>query len=193
MNATTTDGQYHTEDGAALVMQAGNQVIILSVRHSSLMSHWDCKNKYDRWARFFNSLDVKRAVRPTETIPDPQKRIIGIWKLASGGVAAGEYIFAANGNFKLTGAIGSSTTTSDYYYEYTYITSYAFEGDGSYSLDGNKLILKRPTETVPQQRQFRFEEVNHGGTGWAERIYLLSYDASIDGLTEVCYEKALQK
>src|SRR5690606_19658104 len=60
MNATTTDGQYHTEDGAALVMQAGNQVIILSVRHSSLMSHWDCKNKYARWARFFNSLDVKR-------------------------------------------------------------------------------------------------------------------------------------
>jgi hypothetical protein len=189
MNATTTDGQYHTEDGVALVIQAGDQIVIISIRHSSLLSHWDCKNKYTVWPRFFNSLDVQSVPRPMHSEFEPEKRLIGVWKLASGGVASGEYVFAANGNFKQTGGVGTSTTTSDDYYQYIHIKSYAFEGDGSYSLDGEKLILKRRAESIPEQRQFRLEEVNHSGTGWTDRIYLLSHDSSIGGPSEVCYEK----
>ena len=35
--------------------------------------------------------------------------------------------------------------------------------------------------------RFRFEEVNHGGTGWKDRLWLLTRDSA--GEVEVCYEK----
>lgn len=192
MNATAADGTYHTEDGAALVIQAENWIVIAAVRHSSLLSHWDCKNRYDKWSQFFNSLDVKSVTHPKNSGLEPEKRIVGVWKLTGSGVASGEYVFAANGNFQLNGAVGGSTTTSDTYYEYIHITTYAFEGDGNYSFEGDKLILKRRSNLLPEQRKFRFEEVNHGGTGWKDRVYLLSHDPTTGELNEVCYEKQLK-
>jgi hypothetical protein len=45
---------------------------------------------------------------------------------------------------------------------------------------------------MPEQRKFRFEEVNHGGTGWKDRVYLLSHDPTTGELNEVCYEKQLK-
>lgn len=189
MNATTADGKYHTEDGAALAIQAGHQLIIVSIRHSSLSGHWDCQNKYNVWPRFFNSFDVESAAHRPDSDAEPARRIVGVWKLASGGVASGEYVFAANGNFQFRGAIGTTTTTTDYYYEYLHITTYAFEGDGSYAFDGDKLMLKRRTDGVQDQRRYRFVDINPGGTGWKDRICLLSDDPSTGSLIEVCYEK----
>jgi len=64
-----------------------------------------------------------------------------------------------------------------------------FKGDGSYTLNGNKLTTVRESDRKTETQQFRFEKVNHGGTGWKERIYLLT-QAEGGGLpNEVCYEK----
>jgi hypothetical protein len=188
MNTTAADGKYHTEDGAALVIHVESQIVIVSVRHSSLVSHWDCANKYNSWRRFFNSFDVKGVPRPNYSGPEPAKRIVGVWKLLNSGMSLGEYVFAANGNYQFTGAVGTSSTTSGYYYDYLHLTTYAFEGDGSYSFDGNKLITQRRKGADPEQKQFRFEEANYGGTGWKDRINLLS-DSTLGSPNEVCYEK----
>ncbi len=38
-----------------------------------------------------------------------------------------------------------------------------------------------------KDKQFRFEKVNHGGTGWKDRIWMLKKDET--GERELCYEK----
>ena len=110
-----------------------------------------------------------------------------MWKIDAVGVVAGDYVFAANGNYQHAGGLGSSTTTSDMYYTYIYNRSYPFEGDGSYTISGNRLTLKKRSGNNPEQVRFRFEKVNHGGTGWKDRIYLLKRDAY--GENESLYEK----
>jgi hypothetical protein len=102
--------------------------------------------------------------------------------------ASGEYIFAANGNYAFVGAIGTSSTSSDYNYEYLHIKTYAFQGDGSYSISGNQLTTRKRGVNNPEQVRLRFEKVNKGGIGWKDRLYLLSKSSPI-GENEVCYEK----
>lgn len=190
MSMTDTDGQYHVEDGTAMVVKASDRIVIISVRHnSSFLAHGDCERKYDTWRRFFNSFTVKNTIAAQFVEAEPVKRIIGVWKQVGTGMALGEYVFAANGHYKFGGAIGSSSTTSDFNYEYLYITTYSFEGDGSYSVKGNQIYLKKRGLDNPEQVQFRFEKVNHGGTGWKDRLYLLQRDSTLGSLYEVCYEK----
>lgn len=98
-----------------------------------------------------------------------------------------DYIFAANGNYQHGGAIGTSTTTSDFNYNYIHYKNYSFEGDGSYSIAGNRLMLRKKTSTNPETVQIRFEKSNRGGAGWTDRVYMLQKDAA--GEFEVCYEK----
>jgi hypothetical protein len=188
MSKLSADGTRYDgfEEGAALVVKAGTQIVIISVRHNtSFIGHDDCRLKYETWRRFFNSFTVKNIAIPNST-EDISKRIIGKWTASEAG-AIGDYIFAANGNYGFIGAIGTSSTSSDYRYEYLHIRTYAFEGDGSYSIAGNQLTLKK-RGVNPKQVKFRFEKVNRGGAGWNERIYLLSKSSS--GENEVCYEKA---
>ena len=191
MSMTGADGRYHLEEGAALMVKANNQNVIISVRHNaSMLGHDDCWKKYETWRRFFNSFTVKNATIPKPTGEENSKRIVGVWKVTGPGVVAGEYVFAANGNYQLGGAIGSSTTTSDYNYEYLHLTSYSFQGDGSYSIAGSQLTLRKRGDTLEQVR-FRFEKVNHGGTEWKDRLWMLTKDSV--GEVEVSYEKPENK
>jgi hypothetical protein len=151
------------------------------------LGHTDCINKYETWRRFFNSFAVKNATVP-QMKDDPLNRIVGVWTLASSGAASGQYIFAANGNYQLVGGIGSSSTSRDDNYEYVHMKSYAFQGDGAYSLNGNQLSLKKQGSTT-EQVQYRFEQVNHGGAGWKDRLYLLKTDLTLRTTYEVCYER----
>ncbi len=178
------------EDGTALVIKNANKVGIISARHNtSMMAHTDCINKYETWLRFLNSINIKTAVTSKPVEEPASKRIIGVWKLKSTGAAFGEYVFAANGNYQLTGAIGTSSTSTDYRYEYLHLTSYAFQGDGSYALNGNQLKLMKRGVKDPEQLKIRFEKINHGGTGWNERMHMLKR-SSIDGKEyEVAYER----
>ncbi|MCC7306876.1 MAG: hypothetical protein IT173_04875 [Acidobacteria bacterium] len=189
MGKLAADGSRYDgfEEGAALVIKAGAQSVIISVRHnSSLMEHANCYKKYEYWSRFFNTFAVRNAPIPRSTEQDAVKRIIGGWSMTESG-GTGEYIFAANGNYAFVGALGTSYTTKDLNYEYLHTTTYAFQGDGSYSIAGSQLTLKkrgRPAEIA----RFRFDQVNHGGTGWKDRIYLLRRDSV--GESEASYEKS---
>lgn len=186
MSMTAADGRYNLEEGAAIVISVGTQIVIISVRHNSgLMGHDECRLKYNTWRRFFNSFTVKNTIIPGNT-GDATSRIIGAWSQTESG-ASSEYIFAANGSYALAGAIGSTFTSRDINYEYLHIKTYAFQGEGSYSIAGNELILKRWGDNSPEKIRFRFEKVNHGGTGWKDRIYLLKKDSY--GENESMYEK----
>ena len=174
------------EDGVALVVRNGSEIVIVAARHNaSLLAHSDCL-KYDRWRRFFNSFTVKNAP-PVRTVEDPSpNRIIGRWVMSESG-ATGEYLFAANGNYAFAGALGSTYKTTDQNYEYLHIKTNAFAGDGAFTIVGNELTLKRRGGAAEKAR-IRFEKVNHGGTAWKDRIYLLKRD--LVGETEVGYERS---
>ncbi len=188
MSMTGADGRYNLEEGVAVVIKNGTQSIIIAVRHNSAMlGHDDCWKKYETWRRFFNSFTVKNATMSKQP-EESAKRIVGVWKISGHGVVAGEYVFAANGNYQLGGAVGSSTTTTDYNYEYLHLTSYAFQGEGSYSITGNQLTLKKRGSN-PEQFPIRFEKVNHGGSGWTDRFYILKKSADDREVYEVRYEK----
>lgn len=188
MSKLSADGSRYDgfEDGGALVIKNGNQIVIIATRHTTMIAHTDCVNKYETWRRFFNSFTIKGA-NASATKDDPAMRIIGVWTLSGSGPASGEYVFAANGNYQLVGGLGTSTTSRDDYYKYIHIKTYSFQGDGSYSINGNQLDLKRQSNN--EQVQFRFEQVNHGGVGWKDRLYLLKTDPTLRTKYEVCYEK----
>ncbi|HMG92354.1 MAG TPA: hypothetical protein VK589_19990 [Chryseolinea sp.] len=190
MSKLAADGSRYDgfEDGGALVIKTGNQIVIIASRHTTMLAHTDCVNKYETWRRFFISFTVKNAIIP-KRVDDPPKRIIGVWTLSGYGPASGEYIFAANGNYQLTGGLGTSSTTRDQNYEYLHIKTYAFQGDGGYSMTGSQLSLKKRNDKNPEQAQFRFEQVNHGGTGWKDRLCLLKTDPTLRTKYEVCYER----
>ena len=119
---------------------------------------------------------------------DPSKSFPGAWTQSGSGVLT-EYIFAANGNFQFIGAYGTTSTVSQNYADYIEIKSSAWQGDGSYAIKGNQLNLKKRGDPAVEQVQFRFEKVNHGGTGWRDRLYMLKTDLTLGKPYEVCYEK----
>ncbi|MFL6466772.1 MAG: hypothetical protein ACJ72Z_02310 [Pyrinomonadaceae bacterium] len=187
MKKPSADGARYEgfEDGVALVVRAGSEIAIVAARHNaSLLAHSDCL-KYDRWRRFFNSFTVKNAPPVSPIEEPPSKRIIGRWVMSESGTI-GEYLFAANGNYALVGALGSTYKTTDLNYEYLHIKTNTFAGDGAYAIVGNELTLRRRVGSAEKSR-IRFEMVNHGGTGWKDRIYLLKRDPV--GETEVAYER----
>ena len=187
MTMTGADGRYNLEEGIAMVVKAADKIVIISVRHNSgMLGHDDCYRNYNTWRRFINSFAVKNAPA-SKNDKDVSNKIVGWWKIDATGVVSADYVFAANGNYKYGGGIGSSTTTSDMYYVYIHNTAYAFEGDGAYSITGNQLSLKQRGTNNAELVKFRLEKVNHGGTGWKDRIYLLKKDAY--GENESLYEK----
>lgn len=186
MSATGPDGRYHLEEGAALVIQAGDQVAIVAVRHRSVLAHNDCLNRYETWRRFFNSFTVRGATTVAPETGKAAERIVGVWS-QSGGGAIGDYVFAANGHYAVAGGLGSSSTSRDDRHEYLHLRSHAWSGDGTYTIAGGQLLLRGRGGDEPQRMPFRFEQVNHGGTGWKDRLWLLKTD--VHGRTEVCYEK----
>lgn len=186
MHKMRPDGYYYDyEDGAVWVISLGKQIAIITGRHNRLIACF-CNQQYNTWRRFFNSFTIKNQSVPKATEENISKRIVGSWK-AMGGSALTNYIFAANGNYQFIGAYGTTTKISDYSYEYIHTRASTFQGDGSYSVNRNQLMIKgrgdKNTETV----QFRFEKVNHGDKGWKERLYMLKKDVA--GEYEVCYEK----
>lgn len=187
MKKVRPDGYYYDyEDAAVWVIKFGNQVAVVTGQHNRNMACF-CQQRYDFWRRFFNSFTVNNAQPSKNSEPEVSKRIIGDW-MSTGSSALNEYIFAANGNYQYIGAYATTTKTTDAYYEYTHINTSSFKGDGSYSIKGNQLSFKKYGEKEDAV-QFRFEKVNHGGTGWKDRLYMLKTDPTLGTPYEVCYEK----
>lgn len=189
MKKVRADGFYYDyEDGSALVIGLEKQMVIIAARHNRLLS-CECDRKYDLWKRFFKSFTIKNALLPKTKPEEASKQIIGVWKIAES-MAVSDYVFAANGNFSHGGAIATSSTSRDQQYEYLHIKSYSFEGDGSYSIFNNVLTLKKRGAKEPDKKEIRFEKVNHGGTGWKDRMYMLGKD--VTGYYETRYEKQVK-
>ena len=186
MKKVRPDGYYYDyEDGAVWVIKYGNQIAVITGQHNRNMACF-CKQKYEYWNRFFNSFTIKTSETPKHSGSEVSKRIVGDW-ISIGGSALNEYLFAANGNYQYIGAYATTTKTTDAYYEYTHINTSSFKGDGGYSIKRDQLIFTKHGEKDGEQYQFRFEKVNHGGTGWKDRLYMLKTDNM--GTYEVCYEK----
>lgn len=189
MKKVRPDGFYYDyEDGSALVIGLGKQVVIIATRHERLIA-CQCRRDYNLWKRFFHSFTVKNAPVPKNSDEDPATRIIGLWKTAESMVVS-DYAFAANGHYKHDGAIASSSTSRDQNYEYLHIKSYSFEGDGTYSITKKELSLLRRGAAAAEKRLVRFEKVNHGSTGWKDRMVML--DKDVAGVYEVRYEKQIE-
>jgi len=187
MKKVRPDGYYYDyEDGAVWVIKYGNQIAVITGQHNRNMACF-CQQKYEYWRRFFNSFTIKNFEAPKNSEPEISKRIIGDW-MSIGSSALNEYLFAANGNYQYIGAYATTTKTTDAYYEYTHINTSSFKGDGSYLIKGDQLIFTKHGQRDGEQYLFRFEKVNHGGTGWKDRLYMLHTDATL-GTYEVCYEK----
>lgn len=187
MHKMRPDGYYYDyEDGAVWVIGLGKQVAIIAGRHNRLLACY-CHHQYESWRRFFNSFTVK-GQPPVKNTEDPAKRIIGDW-MAMGSGALTEYIFAANGNYQFIGAYGTTSAVTRGYTDYIEIKSSAWKGDGSYSISNDRLTLKTHGSNKPEQIRIRFEKVNHGGTGWKDRLYMLKVSVADGKEFEVCYEK----
>jgi hypothetical protein len=186
MSATGPDGRYLLEEGAALVIKADASIVIVGARHNgSMLAHGACLQR-DGWPRFFASLTVNGVTAPKRTDEDPAKRITGRW-VTSGSAGSGEYVFAANGGYQLIGALGTSSTASGHDYDVITTTTTAFQAVGSYDISGNELTLRSQGTGEAERVLFRFEQVNRGGTGWTERLYLLKTDGH--GEYEVAYDR----
>jgi hypothetical protein len=187
MSITDAANRYQIEEGGAVVVKTGSQITIISVRHNSgLMAHDGCRNNYNTWPRFFNSFTVKN-ISSLPVNEDVSKRIVGVWTNSGAGVAA-DYTFAANGHYQSLSGVGATTVTTDYYSKYITTKSSAFQGDGTYSINGNQLTMLGRGDNSPEQIKVRFEKVNKGGTGWTDRIYLLRRNVTDGKEYEVYYD-----
>jgi len=163
------------QNGAALIVRAGSQLVVIAVRHPTLMSaHRECVVRYATWRRFFNSFTVRNTPTVREADGELSRRIVGRWAMTEG-LAVGEYVFAANGTYASGRAFASSASGA----------GADISGDGRYSMVGDQLTMSRTGGT--EQVRFRFEKVNHGGTGWTDRLRMLKKDAF--GENEVSYAR----
>lgn len=181
--------QWDYETGAAWVIDMGKQIAILSLRHEPIGLYCECKKKYNYIGRLLNTFTIKNAISSAHNNPNAPKRFIGSWMISGGG-AIGEYIFAANGHYQYIGAYGSVNRVSP---DMIQIKSSAFQGDGIYTINGDKLTIKRKGSTTPEIYRFRFEQLSQGATGWKDCIYLLNEKPADGGAPyEACYEKRQQ-
>ncbi len=183
------DGYYYDyEDGQVMVIDVGGRIAVMTGRHNRGEMVCFCKHQYEYWQKFFNSFRVTSA-SPKKSTTDGSSRFVGSWQ-SMGGSALTKYIFAANGRYQF---IGAYSTTSRISSDMIEMRTSGFTGDGSFIVNGNKLTTTHDNDRSKKDVvQYRFEKVNHGGTGWKDRLYILD-NSVVDGkLYEVCYEKESQ-
>ncbi len=189
MQKPRPDGYYFDyENGQVLVISLGGQIAVIAGRHERGEMVCFCKYQYDYWNQFFNSFTARNIASQKSNAEDV-KRFVGSWQ-SMGGNALTKYIFAANGRYQF---IGAYTTTSRISRDMIEMRTSGFTGDGSYSVNGNKLTTTHDNDKNKRDVvQYRMEKVNHGGTGWKDRLYILDKSVVDGKLYEVCYEKELK-
>ncbi|MFL5788518.1 MAG: hypothetical protein ACJ748_10735 [Flavisolibacter sp.] len=187
MKKKRPDGYYYDyENGQIIVIGAGNKKAVIQARHNRGEMTCFCNYSYDHWDRFFDSFTINNVSPEKQDRKNDAKRIVGTWG-AQGGSALTKYIFAGNGHYQF---IGAYSTTSLINYNTIELKTSGFKGDGTYSLKGDKLTTSKFVDKNNVDiMQYRFDQVNHGGTGWKDRVYLFT-PKSFDGKpNEVRYER----
>jgi len=167
-----------TQFGAiVLVARVGNNLAaIAGMSKEFLVSNCFGESIRDVWPPFFYSLQFKTATPSPQEQAAIRQRLAGAWITATASVGL-RYEFSANGRYADAAAAMQRTRSAD--------IQQTFFGNGSYSFDGNTLVMtgddKRRTTA-----QFRLEqESKDHGRSWVDSLCLWSPGAS----GEVCYTR----
>jgi hypothetical protein len=170
------EGESRTLGVTLLLAKLDNQTAtVVGTSKDFLVSRCFGQLAGDAWPGFFYSFGFRnaRANLPQWVI---RQQLAGDWITATSSVGL-QYTFLANGRYRGAGRTRFSSESAT--------TTQAFFGDGSYSIDGNTLVL-----TADNQRRstmfFRLEKVSKdSGQTWGDQLCLL--DPGAHG--EVCYRK----
>lgn len=171
-------GNYAVLYGFVFVADLGNRVAVISgMSKDPLVSVCFGLNLTDVWPKFFYSLHFKGW---NSSLPQQEmmKRIAGPW-IAVTATAGDKWVFAANGRF-------ASASAAQRYYsisssEAISVTD-AYFGDGTWSLNGNAIVLTKDNDKAnPGRGWIRPEQESYdNGNTWTERLYLLR-TSTVDG------------
>jgi hypothetical protein len=176
------EGEARTMGVTLLLARLGTQnATIVGTSKDFLWSRCFGQLDGDAWPRFFSGLSFKNA-QPSKQIETAiMQRLAGTWLMATGNLGLA-YTFLANGRYKSTGVTQYRTPASN---EQVLETTQGFFGDGSYSFDGNTIVL---TGNDSQQsiKLFRLEQISKdSGQTWGDELCLS--DSGSTG--EVCYRR----
>jgi len=177
-----TDGDMGT---MVFVAQVGGQVAtIVGTGKRPLVSSCLGELVFDAWPGFFYSLKFKNAAPAGDAQAAVRERLAGTWSMATGSVGL-QYVFHADGRYADTGA---TRRVSRVLPGELVETTQAYFGNGSYTFDGNQIILTGD-DGRRSVKNFRLEQnSNDGGRTWVDGLCLLDPGAS----GEVCYKRTSQ-
>jgi hypothetical protein len=179
-------GDFQTMFGFVFVANLGNQVAAISgISKDPLVSSCFGLLLTDVWPKFFYSLQFKNwSSSNTSAL---LKNLPGVW-MAATATAGDRIVFAPNGRFA-----GASASQKYYRVSSTEVmrTTDVFFGDGSYSLNGNNIVLTHDNDkSHPEYGFIRLEhESKDEGRTWAGKLYLLRKSVVDGSEYEVSYEK----
>jgi len=154
-----------------LVAKAGNNLAaVVGTSKTFMVSNCFGELVRDVWPSFFYSLQFTNTAAQDQAAM--RERLAGVWITATASVAL-RYEFSADGRYADAAGVRRRTSTT------------AFFGNGSYSFDGNTLVMpdddKRRTTA-----QFRIaQESKDFGARWSDTLCLLSPGGTGEG----CYQR----
>jgi len=179
-------GDFQTMFGFVFVANLGKEVAAISgISKDPLVSSCFGLLQSDLWPGFFYSLQFKNWARQKEN--PLLKKIPGVWITATA-TASDRFAFASNGRFAGAAAAQKYIRVSGS--ELLRVTD-AYFGDGSYSINGNSIILRHDSEkNHPETGMLRIEqESKDGGRTWTEKLYLLRKSIVDGSIYEAAYDK----
>ncbi len=179
-------GDFQTMFGFAFVAKLGNQVAAISgISKDPLVSSCFGLQLTDVWPKFFYSLKFKNYQAYSQEV-EMRRRLSGVW-IAVTASAGDRFVFASNGRF--AGAAAAQRYLRLSSTELLRITDVYF-GDGSYTLNGNGMMLIHDSNRNAQESAlFRIERESKDGRFWTEKLYLLRKSVVDNSEYEVGYEK----
>jgi hypothetical protein len=179
-------GDFQTMFGFVFVANLGNQVAAISgISKDPLVSSCFGLQLTDVWPKFFYSLQFKNWSSSNSSAF--LKNLPGVWMTATG-TSGDRMVFAPNGRFA-----GASASQKYYRVSGTEVmrTTDAYFGDGSYSINGNSIVLTSDNDkSHPEYGFVRLEqESKDEGRTWTPKLYLLRKSVMDGSEYEVGYEK----
>lgn len=176
------EGEARTMGATLLLVKLDSQVAtIVGVSKDFMVSNCFGLLRGDVWPGFFYSLGFKSAQPSQQARSTLSQQLAGTWMMATANLGLG-YTFLANGRYKTIGITRYNTPAIN---DRTRETTQAFFGDGSYSFDGNAMILTGD-DHQSTTHYFRLEQVSkNSGQSWTEEMCMLDPGSS----GEVCYHK----
>ena len=176
------EGEARTMGTILLAAKVGGQLaVIVGTSKDFMVSQCFGLLQSDVWPKFFYSLDFKNVGLARLEAATLRQRLAGTWIMATGRMGL-RYEFRTDGRYADAAATQYTTAISG---NRALQTTQAFFGNGSYSLDGNTMVMTRDDH----QRStffFRIEQASDdSGRTWVDELCLLTPGSS----GEVCYRK----